>query len=201
LGVQSRSKGAFVQANYGMLPRRRFNCQNIESEWGSSGAIFAEELPRDARKVTLFFAGDGFLGRAELASRRRSGLHFDKGDRPAVVSHQIDFALQSAKSKISPDHHVSVAPQIPIRIRFAANSRAPRPLLCRFSRRRRSRIRQALSCGPVHETKNCSSKNCHGIILLGLLCDLCALCLKNFARTVKKFLRQSTHRRNNFFDS
>ena len=187
-----------------MLPRRRFDRQDIESEWSFSDAIFAEELPRDARKMTLFLVGDCFLGRAKLASRRRPGLHLDKRDRRAIVSHQVDFSLHSAIRKISRDHHVSVAPQIPICIRFAANTRAPRPLLCCFSRRRRGRIRQAFSCGPVHQAKHCSSKNPHGVFPQGFLCDLCALSVESFARTAKKLLTQRAQRaqrRNNFFDS
>src|SRR5882762_6121116 len=84
VGFQSRSKGIFVQSNHGMFPWRRFNRQDIESEGSFSGAIFAEELPRDARKMTLFLVGDCFFRRAKLASRRRPRLHLDKRDRRAI---------------------------------------------------------------------------------------------------------------------
>jgi len=204
VGFQSRSKGVFVQSNHGTLPRRRFNRQDIESEGSFSGAIFAEELPRDARKMTLFLVSDRFFGRAKLASRRRPGLHLDKRDRRAIVSHQVDFSLHSAIRKISRNHHVSVTPQIPIRIRFAANTRAPRPLLCCFSRRRRGRFRQAFSCGPVHQAKHCSSKNRHGVFPQGFLCGLCALCVESFVRSAKRLLTQRaqrTQRRKSYINS
>ena len=152
-----------------MLPGRRLNRQDIESERGVPSAVFAQKLPRNSRKMPLLLSRDRFLGRAELASRRRSRLHLDKRDRPAVVSHQIDFALHSSIGEISGDHYVSLPPQIPIRIRLAANSRSPRPSFCFFSRSRGRRIRQALSRGPVHKSKHCSSKNLHAVFFSSLL--------------------------------
>jgi len=146
-----------------MLPRRRLNRQDIESEGSVPGAVFTQKLPRNSRKMPLLLSRDRFLGRAELASRCCSRLHLDERDRSAIVSHQIDFALHPATSEVSRDHYISLPPQIPIRIRLAANSSSPRPLSCFFSRSRRRRIRQALSCGPVHQAKHCSSKNPHAV--------------------------------------
>src|SRR6266852_3376650 len=205
---QSSSKGTFVQAHHGMLPGRRLNRQDIESERRASGAVFAEELPCDSRKMPLLLEGDRFFGGAELASHRGSRLHLDKRDRLAVVSHQVDFALHPAISKVSRDHHVSLAPQIPIRVRLATNSGSTRPLLRRFPRRRRGRIRQPLTCGPVHQPKHCARKNRHGVFLSytalhasrqcgflpGLLRDLCALCVESFARTAMRLLTQRAQR-------
>src|ERR1700682_1737543 len=126
---RSWGKCAFVQADHGMPPGWRLNRQDIETEWSAPGTVFSEELPCNARKMPPLIVSDRVFGRAELASRSRSRLYLDKRDRRAIVSHQVDFALHPAIGKVSRDHHVSLTPQIPIRIRLAANARSARSLL------------------------------------------------------------------------
>ena len=83
-----------------MLPGRRLNRQDIETERSVSGAVFAEKLPCDARKMPLLLMSDRIFWRAELASRSRSRLYLDKRDRRAIVSYQVDFALHTAIGEV-----------------------------------------------------------------------------------------------------
>src|SRR6267378_2873335 len=148
--------------------------------------------------MPLFILGDGVFGRTNIITLRSPRLHLDKCQGGAIVSDQIDFAFHAPRSKVSRDHNVAVSPEIPIGVRLAANAGAP-CLVPRCRRRRwRGRIRQAFSCGSVHQAEHCASQNRQWSFSPDLLCALRVLCVKSLARTRKKHLThraQSTQRK------
>ena len=177
------SKSAFVQTNDWPLAGRGFNGQDVKPERGIAGAVFAKELPGHSRKMLLFLASDGFFGGAKRAVRCCSRFHLDKRDRRAVVSNQIDFAFHPAIGEVSRDHDVSVPAEIPVRVRLSANAGSARPLLgciARGADESDRPFRAAQSTKPKIARAKIGTANPF------FLCELCALCVRAFARIDEK---------------
>jgi hypothetical protein len=160
-----------MQAHDRGLARRGFHGKDIKTERGLSRAVFEQELPRHSGEMSLLVLSDGVLGRTHIVARRSPRLHLDECKRGAIVSNQVDFAFDAAGGKVSRDHDVTVSAEIPVCVRLTANSGAPGLVSCGRGRRRRGRIREAFSCGPIHPPEHCASQNRHGPFLYSNLSE------------------------------
>jgi len=70
-----------------------------------------------------------------IGSRRIACFHFDESERIAVVSDEIDFAVQMSQSKVARNHRVSMPAEIPVGVGFATNASPAGAFLPGFPRK------------------------------------------------------------------
>src|SRR5207245_3949911 len=80
------------------------------------------ELPPRSQLPELFFPCNRPVQPRPLILPDRARSDFHKSQCRAVVADEIDFALNAARSVISPNEYVSLPPQIPVGIGFSANA-------------------------------------------------------------------------------
>ena len=95
--------------------------------------LFRQKSLRRANHHVLFFAGNTkFRQRRQVFPEgARSDLH--KCQRLAIVTDEIDFALNAARSVIPSYEYVPLPPQIPVRIGFSSHAGTPSFLLFRIA--------------------------------------------------------------------
>jgi hypothetical protein len=114
---------------------------------------------RSDKKVALFAPLNTQFWQRRLILGHRSCTHFDKRQRFAVVSHQIDLALCPSWHIIPCDKNLSVPPQIPIRKRLAAHTVLPRYFF--FIAARLFAAVQPTPRSPPHCLGDQPRKDCH----------------------------------------
>ena len=120
----------------------------------------------------------------------RSRFHFDKRNGRAVISDQINFAFHAAIGEVSRDHHVSVPPKIPVRVRLAANAGSARPVLGSFRVGGADESDRPFRAAQFTRPNIARAKI--GMRKSLFLCELCALCVKAFAEFTKGFNTEIT---------
>src|SRR5690348_5362513 len=87
---------------------------------------FGEEALRRAHHHALLFTGYTEFRQRGCVLFHCPRSHFHKRQRLAVVADEIQFAFDSSRRVVLRDEHISVSPQIPIRIGLAAYASASR---------------------------------------------------------------------------
>lgn len=121
-----------METNDWGAPSWTLDGHQIKTPGGIARPPFPEKSFCHALEMLPLLRSHGFfrLARTLLGSTAR--FHFNKSKHRTIVTHQIDFALIFGNFVIPCDEDVAVAPQIPVSIRLAANSRAPRSFLRGF---------------------------------------------------------------------
>ena len=141
----------FVQTNVRRAPRAAFNGYNIETPGNSGSSALGQKSPGHALDVKTLIRRHRFFRLTGMLIRAAARFHFDKREHRAIVTDQINFRLVPWHTIVPRHKHVSVAPQVPIRIRLAVDSMAPRVFFLRFVRLGN---RQAAARRELHKTEN-----------------------------------------------
>ncbi len=115
-------------------------------------AFRKKSLRRPNHNVLLFLCNTKLRQRLQiLPDGARPDFH--ECQRLAIVTDEIDLALDAARSVIPRHEYVPLPPQIPVGIGFSANTDAPSFLLFRIARKTLL-FTQAPPCCPVHRSKH-----------------------------------------------
>src|SRR5579862_5362126 len=139
----ARRESTFMQAKDWALAMTSLNREDVKAvRDGRLDAPGAQKMPRDADQVAaLLEIHRIFRPRGIAPGRGSARLHLDECQHIAVVSDEIELALQVWRSEILRDDRVTVPPQIPVSVSLAANAGRASLSLARELRSIRRRIR------------------------------------------------------------
>jgi hypothetical protein len=111
---------------YNRRPARAvINGHDIEPAGTLADVTFRQKSLRSANHQVLFFPCNAQFGQGRQVLPDRARSDFDKCQRLVIVTYEIDFSLDAARSVIPGYEYVPLPPQIPVGIGFTANAGAP----------------------------------------------------------------------------
>src|SRR5258708_769345 len=105
-----RAESVFVQPYHWRLPRTVVNGHNVKPAGTFADVTFYEKPLRGANDQVLFFPGNAEFGQCRQVLPDRTRSDFDKCQRLAIVTDQIDFTLDAAGRVIAGHENVPLPP-------------------------------------------------------------------------------------------
>ncbi len=99
-------ESVLVEAHDGTPAGRRFDGQHVKSAGGFGNAARGQKLARDAAENAALVVRDGIFGKARAFAAAH--FHFDERQNGAVVSDQVDFAVQAGDLEVARNDGVVV---------------------------------------------------------------------------------------------
>src|SRR5690349_14139947 len=99
------------------MARSVVNGEDVETERTLGNVALSKEVLRGANEDVLLSFGDAqFRKRGERIVADGARADFDKRQRRAVVTDEIEFTFRSARHKVSRDEDVALAAKIPVSV-------------------------------------------------------------------------------------
>lgn len=136
------------------------NSEDIESDGERCRIDSArtDECGGHSGNLAAFSRIDSVLWTNRPGSGCIASLHFDKSERIAIVSDEVDFAIQISDSEVAGDHGVPMSAEIPVGVGFAMNAGAPGALLQGFAGKR---LDEAAPSAKLEDSENKPGKDLH----------------------------------------
>lgn len=117
------TEGVFVKTHLRGTAGNVVDGKNVKTERRVAHMAFRKESLCCTRYDVLFLSGYAEFRQGGELRANRSRTYFDKHQRSAVVSHQVQFAFRSAAGcVVSRDKYIAQVAQIPIRESLAADA-------------------------------------------------------------------------------
>lgn len=153
-----------MEANDRRMSRSVVNGEDVESERTLGNVALSKEVLRGANEdVLLSFRDAQFRKRGERIVADGTRADFDKRERRAVVTDEVEFTFRSARHKVSRDEDVALAAKIPVRVCLAANAGSASNLLRACSRWIVGVVAKAMASGPADGEEKQSGNDGHSM--------------------------------------
>jgi hypothetical protein len=133
--------------------------QNVKPARTIANMAFGEKPLRGSNEHVLLVSRNAQFGQSGMSFALGPRSDFDKRKRRAVVTYQVNLALGSAWHVISCHKNVSLPPQVPVSVSFAAHTRSPGSVLLGIGGR--AFFTQASPRRPMNRPKNEPRENRH----------------------------------------
>lgn len=119
------AESVFVKARHRGLSGSVVDRQNIKSARAIADMAFREKPLRRSNEDVLLVSRNAQFGQSGVLFALGPRSDFDKCACRAVVTHQVNLALGSARHVISCHKNISMPSQVPVGVSFAAHTRSP----------------------------------------------------------------------------